>query len=134
MPHEERSVYEIAGGEETFRQLVERFYARIEADAGLRPMFPEDLEPGKQWQFLFLVQYFGGPPVYGEQRGHPRLRLRHAPFPINQEARDRWLAHMLAAIDEVNIPEPAREIMRGYFDRASQFMINSLSGDVRIEE
>ena len=126
MPRAEKSVYEIAGGDETFRQLVNVFYARIEQDTSLRPMFPADLEPGKRWQYLFLVQYFGGPAVYAEERGHPRLRMRHMPFPIDAQARAGWLRHMLAAIDVVSIPEPARSTMRDYFERASEFMVNTV--------
>lgn len=124
MTDREQSLYEIVGGDETFRRLVDTFYARVEADDLLRPMFPEDLEPGKYWQFLFLTQYFGGPARYMSQRGHPRLRMRHAPFIIDQAARDAWLEHMLAAVDEVDIPEPQRSEMRDYFERASAFMIN----------
>jgi hemoglobin len=123
------TIYEVVGGDETFRKLVDRFYARVEADPKLRPMFPEDLEPGKQWQYLFLAQFFGGPQRYNEERGHPRLRMRHGGFPINQEARDAWLSHMLAAIDEVGIQEPARTVMRDYFERGSAFMINLYSGE-----
>jgi len=125
MQGEEQTVYEMAGGDPAFESLVQAFYARIEADPLLRPLFPANLEPGKRWQFLFLTQYFGGPTRYAEERGHPRLRLRHAPFPIDQAARDAWLAHMLAAIDEAGIAEPARSLMRDYFERASAFMINS---------
>ena len=126
MSYDEQSIYEIAGGDATFRELVDRFYARVEADEHLRPLFPDDLKPGKHWQFLFLVQFFGGPHRYNTQRGHPRLRVRHAPFSIDQVARDQWLAHMLASIDEVGIVEPARSVMRDYFERASQFMINTV--------
>ena len=121
---QETLVYDMVGGEQTLRQLVEVFYAKIEADAELRAMFPEDLEPGKYWQFLFLMQYFGGPARYAAERGHPRLRMRHSPYPIDARARDRWLAYMLESIDEVGITGEAREIMRGYFERASAFMIN----------
>jgi hemoglobin len=124
---EEKAIYELVGGDPTFQRLVDIFYARVEQDAVLRPMFPEDLESGKQWQFLFLTQYFGGPARYQEQRGHPRLRMRHSPFPINQVARDHWLQHMLDAIDEVGIAEPARTEMRNYFERGSTFMINAES-------
>jgi hemoglobin len=120
----EITLYEFVGGEPTFRRLVDEFYTRVEADPILRPMFPDDLEPGKQYQFLFLSQYFGGPATYNEQRGHPRLRMRHSPFAITEEARDHWLAHMLAAIDAVGIAEPARTEMREYFQRGSAFMIN----------
>ncbi|NWF68615.1 MAG: globin [Chloroflexi bacterium] len=121
---EASSVYELVGGDPTFERLVEEFYARVEADPVLRPLFPDDLEPGKRWQFLFLTQFFGGPQRYALERGHPRLRMRHGPFPISQQARDHWLAHMLAAIDEVGIAEPARGILREYFERGSTFMIN----------
>jgi len=123
------SVYEFAGGEAVFRQLVDVFYGRVEQDDVLRPLFPDDLEPGKRWQLLFLTQYFGGPSDYATERGHPRLRMRHMPFPIDGEARERWLGHMLAAIDSVGIPEPAREVMRDYFERASTAMINVYAPD-----
>jgi hemoglobin len=118
------SIYELAGGEPAFSRLVDAFYARVEQDPLLRPMFPADLAPGKEHQRLFLIQYFGGPASYGEQRGHPRLRMRHAPFPIGQEARNAWLGHMLAALDEAAIPEPARSAMQTYFEMAATAMIN----------
>lgn len=124
MSAEQQTVYELLGGAAVFQQLVDAFYARIETDEQLRPMFPDDLEPGKRWQFLFLVQFFGGPAQYAAERGHPRLRLRHLPFPIDAAARDRWLGHMLAAIDEVGITEPVRGIMREYFERAALHMTN----------
>lgn len=122
-----QSVYEMVGGDPTFQKLVDIFYARVEQDAVLRPMFPDDLEPGKRWQFLFLTQFFGGPARYQGERGHPRLRMRHNPFVIDQLARDHWLEHMLAAIDEVGIVDPARAEMREYFERGSAFMINAES-------
>jgi hemoglobin len=118
------TIYEFVGGEPTFQWLVDEFYARVEADALLRPLFPADLEPGKRWQRLFLMQFFGGPQAYAEERGHPRLRMRHNPFPIDGEARAHWLQHMLDAIDVVGIEEPARAEMREYFVRASEHMIN----------
>ncbi len=121
----EMSVYEFVGGAETFRKLVNEFYRRVEADDTLRAMFPDDLAAGKEFQFLFLSQYFGGPTTYIEQRGHPRLRMRHMPFAIDEAARDAWLRHMLAAIDVVQIEEPARSAMREYFERASEAMINT---------
>lgn len=124
MPEQEQSIYEMVGGDPTFQRLVDLFYAKVEADPVLRPMFPDDMEPGKRWQFLFLTQFFGGPARYALERGHPRLRMRHGPFPIDQQARDHWLQHMLEAIDEVGIAEPARAEMRDYFERSSTFMIN----------
>ncbi|GAB4441604.1 MAG: globin [Chloroflexi bacterium OHK40] len=118
------SIYELAGGAPAFRRLVDAFYARVEQDPLLRPMFPADLAPGKEHQLLFLTQYFGGPSTYSALRGHPRLRMRHAPFPIDQAARDAWLDHMFAALDEAAIPEPARSAMQAYFERAASAMIN----------
>ncbi len=120
-----QDIYDFVGGDAPFRRLVDHFYALVEADPLLRPMFPPDLEDGKQWQFLFLTQFFGGPARYIQQRGHPRLRMRHNPFVIDQMARDHWLSHMLAAIDVAEIQEPARSLMRDYFERASTFMINA---------
>ena len=120
----EQTVYELVGGAETFQRLVDAFYARVEKDSLLRPLFPEDMEEGKRWQFLFLSQFFGGPTTYAEERGHPRLRMRHFPFAIDQQARDHWLKNMLDAIDEVGIEEPMRSVMTDYFERGSTFMIN----------
>jgi hemoglobin len=124
----EQTIYELVGGEPTFRHLVDDFYRRVERDPVLRAIFPEDLEAGKRWQFLFLSQFFGGPQQYAQERGHPRLRMRHDRFPIDHAIRDRWLGHMLAAIDEVGIEEPIRTIMRDYFERASEHMINQHEG------
>ncbi len=120
----EPTIFEQAGGAPAFRRLVEAFYARVEQDPLLRPLFPADLGPGKEYQYLFLMQYFGGPTTYSEMRGHPRLRMRHAPFPIGPAERDAWLAHMLAAIDEAGIGEPARSAMRRYFEMAAPAMMN----------
>lgn len=124
MNQDRETAYEMVGGDAIFRALVEAFYRRIEADPLLRPMFPADLTAGKEYQFLFLTQYWGGPARYEEQRGHPRLRMRHAPFPIDAAAASAWLGHMLAAIDEVNIPEPVRGAMIEYFRRGAEFMVN----------
>ncbi len=124
MLSEQRTLYELVGGETTFRQMVDVFYARVEADPELRPIFPADLEAGKRAQFLFLSQFFGGPATYAEERGHPRLRMRHDPFVIDQRARDHWLGHMIAAVDQVGIDEPMRGVMVDYFVRASTHMIN----------
>lgn len=125
---EAAAVYEQAGGDATFRRLVDAFYARVEADPVLRPLFPADLGPGKERQFLFLTQFFGGPPRYTALRGHPRLRARHLPFPIGRREADAWLGHMLDSIDEAGIPEPARARMRGYFTYTANFLINRGQG------
>ncbi len=124
MQDEQATLYERVGGEATFKRLVDAFYAKVEVDPVLRPMFPDSLEEGKRWQRLFLMQFFGGPVSYAEERGHPRLRMRHFPFVIDQQARDHWLQHMLEAVDEAGIEEPMRDEMRVYFERASTHMIN----------
>lgn len=124
MNDQELTIYTVVGGDATFQKLVDIFYAKVEADEGLRAVFPADLEPGKRWQFLFLTQFFGGPARYAEERGHPRLRMRHGPFPIDLRARNQWLQYMLEAIDEVGIEEPARSVMRDYFERGSAMMVN----------
>lgn len=129
MSENQLTIYELIGGEETFHQLVETFYSKVEADEKLRAIFPDDLEPGKKWQFLFLMQYWGGPQSYSQERGHPRLRMRHSPYPITPDLRDRWLQYMLEAIDEVEIQEPERSIMREYFERGATIMINRYPTD-----
>lgn len=121
---EAATVYDQVGGDSVFRELVDRFYARVEVDPVLRPLFPADLGPGKEWQTLFLTQFFGGPARYNTERGHPRLRGRHLPFPIGSREAEAWLGHMLAAVDEVGITEPARTAMRDYFTYAARFLRN----------
>src|SRR3989442_10529183 len=113
-----------AVGDQTFRELAAAFYRRIAEDPLLRPMFPGDLEESRERQYLFLVQYFGGPSTYSDHYRHPRLRMRHFPFPIGKAERDAWLGHMVAAIDEVGVLEPYATIMRNYFESASLAMMN----------
>lgn len=124
MSENPQSVYEMVGGAETFRRLVDCFYAKVETDVELRAIFPEDLETGKRWQYLFLMQYWGGSTEYSEVRGHPRLRMRHSPYAITPNLRNKWVQYMLEAIDEVGIQEPARGLMRDYFEQGATFMIN----------
>lgn len=124
MSFKPQSVYELVGGEEPLRLVVESFYDKVAGDRVLRPMYPADLTESKRRLFLFLVQFFGGPSRYSEERGHPRLRMRHFPFAIDRQARDHWLNHMREAIDAAAIDEPARTMMRDYFERSSAFLIN----------
>ena len=120
------NVFEAAGGEDTFRLLVERFYARVATDAVLRPVYPEaDLSGAAERLTLFLIQYWGGPNTYSEQRGHPRLRMRHHPFVIGQRERDAWLAAMTVAVDSLDITPNVRKALLDYFETASTAMINS---------
>ncbi|MFM7014542.1 MAG: globin [Actinomycetota bacterium] len=118
--------YELVGGTETFRKLVERFYQGVKDDEVLRPMYPEDdLGPAAERLRMFLEQYWGGPTTYQEQRGHPRLRMRHSPFKINPLARERWLRHMRAALDELALPPLQDAELWAYLDRAATAMLNS---------
>ena len=121
--------YEAVGGHETFRALVDHFYAGVARDPLLWPMYPEaDLEGAKERLRMFLEQYWGGPKAYGERRGHPRLRMRHAPFPVSPAAKDAWLRHMNAALDEVALAPMHDAAMRDYFERAAHSMINTHDG------
>jgi len=121
-----RSVYELAGGEETFRLLVKRFYALVADDPVLRAIYPEeDLSAATERLTLFLIQYWGGPSIYSEQRGHPRLRMRHQPFAIGQRERDAWLGHMTAAVESIDLAPAVRKALLDYFEMASTAMINT---------
>jgi hemoglobin len=122
--NEQPTIYELAGGDAPFRRLIDAFYRRVEQEPLLRPLYPADLTPSGEHLFLFVTQYFGGPPRYNAERGHPRLRLRHAPFAIGQAERDAWVHQMLAAIDQAGFAEPARGALRDYFERAATFLIN----------
>jgi len=121
---QELTIFQMAGGEDAFHRLAAAFYEGIANDDLLRPMYPEHLEAAKRRLALFMIQYFGGPGTYSEERGHPRLRMRHAPYEIGTEARDRWLKHMNAALEKAEIPQPAREVMRNYFTSTATFLMN----------
>jgi hemoglobin len=119
------TVYEAVGGSETFKTLVERFYAAVESDPLLRPVYPEeDLSSATERLTLFLIQYWGGPDTYSARRGHPRLRLRHQPFAIGQAERDAWFKHMTAAVDSLDLKPEVRKELLDYFDATSTAMIN----------
>lgn len=118
--------YDQIGGHETFRRIVHAFYAEVAKDDELRPMYPEDdLGPAEDRLRMFLEQYWGGPGTYSQQRGHPRLRMRHHPFKVNPAARDRWLAHMRTAVDSVELSELHREVLWDYLERAAHAMVNT---------
>ncbi|WP_306208742.1 globin [Actinoplanes sp. RD1] len=123
----EVSFYEAVGGEPTFRKLVDRFYEGVAEDPILRPMYPEeDLGPAADRLTLFLMQYWGGPSTYQATRGHPRLRMRHAPFVVDAAARDAWLLHMRAAVDSLELPAEQHAVLWDYLERAAYFMVNSM--------
>lgn len=122
----DQSLYEQVGGEPFFTRLVAAFYVGVENDEILRSMYPEDLTESKRHLVLFLVQYWGGPSTYMQERGHPRLRMRHAPFLINKQARDGWLVAMNNALDSVRagLTDEQYDEMRAYFDMAARQMRN----------
>ncbi len=122
------SFYEEVGGHPTFAALVHRFYAGVAADPALRPLYPEaDLRPAEQRLLGFLEQYWGGPTTYSEERGHPRLRMRHAPYAVTPAQRDRWLTHMLGAVDSLDLDEAHDLVLRDYLVRAAHSMVNSFA-------
>jgi hemoglobin len=125
----DESFYEPVGGHETFRRLAHEFYAGVAGDPELRALYPEDdLGPAEEKFRMFLEQYWGGPPTYSEQRGHPRLRMRHTPFKITPAQRDRWLRHIQAAVDSLDLAPAHDLILREYLERAAQSLVNSLDG------
>jgi hemoglobin len=119
------TLYERVGGTPFFTALVDHFYDGVAADPVLRPLYPEEELDGARLRLRdFLVQYWGGPTTYSDLRGHPRLRMRHAPYVIAETERDRWLHHMRAAVDAA-APEPGeREELLTYFDMAAEAMRN----------
>lgn len=120
------SYYDEIGGEPTIRTIVDRFYAGVADDPLLRPMYPEeDLGPAAERFTLFLMQYWGGPTTYGEQRGHPRLRMRHAPFEVTTAAAERWLHHFRAGLDEAALTPEQDQQFWAYATHAAQFMVNT---------
>ncbi len=124
MPAE--SFYDQVGGHETFQRLVHEFYLGVADDPELRAIYPEeDLGPAEGRLRMFLEQYFGGPTTYSEQRGHPRLRMRHVPYAVTPTQRDRWLRHMLHALDSLDLDERQDALMRDYFTRAAYALVNA---------
>lgn len=119
-------LYDRVGGHETFVRLVDEFYRGVTSDPPLRALYPdEDLAAAAERLRMFLEQYWGGPHTYSDTRGHPRLRIRHAPFAVTSDMRDRWLQHMNAALDSLDLPEPERAEFGEYITRAAAFLVNS---------
>jgi hemoglobin len=123
---QETTVYEAAGGMPFFEALVDRFYEGVAADPDLLALYPEpnDLRGARHRLTLFLAQYWGGPDTYSQERGHPRLRMRHAPFAVGPDARDRWLTHMRSALDALDPPQEIRARFDEYFAFAAESMRN----------
>lgn len=118
-------MYDHVGGMPFFVALVDRFYDGVETDTVLRPLYPEDLEPGKNALALFLGQYWGGPTTYSDERGHPRLRMRHFPFKIATPEHDAWVTHMTAAVKTGGLDPAAETQMLDYFTMAASHLINA---------
>ncbi len=120
------TVFDRAGGLAFFDRLAEQFYVSVRTDPALLALYPQpdDLGPAQRRLALFLSQYWGGPTTYSDERGHPRLRMRHAAFPIDDAMRDRWLAHMNTALDAVAAPAELIAEMRNYFVRAADHLRN----------
>lgn len=122
----EPTLYAEIGGHETIARIVEVFYEGVVEDPVLRPLYPdEDLGPAAARLTMFLVQYWGGPNTYSTQRGHPRLRIRHAPFAVTPDARDRWLRHFRAGLDSVGLTPEQDEKFWTYVQHAAQFLVNA---------
>ncbi len=127
-PGAQITVHEAVGGDEFFVQLVERFYAGVAEDPVLRPLYPDDLTDSREHLTGFLIQYWGGSTAYSEARGHPRLRMRHAPFAIGPAERDAWFRHMIGALNAVvaerDVPVEIEQAMREYFSMSAEAMRN----------
>nr|WP_305038137.1 globin [Cellulomonas triticagri] len=121
-----QSFYEAIGGHATFERLVDVFYEGVATDPVLAPMYPEaDLGPARRRLTMFLEQYWGGPTTYSEERGHPRLRMRHMPFAVDPDARDRWLRHMRAGVDALDLPPLHEATLWDYLERAAHSLVNT---------
>jgi len=120
-----QTFYDAVGGEPTFRRIVARFYEQVATDEVLRPLYPEqDLGPAENRLRLFLMQYWGGPTTYSDERGHPRLRMRHMPFVIGAAERDAWLRAMRTAVDEAGLAEAHRAQLWEYLSMVAHNMTN----------
>lgn len=123
---EEVTFYEAVGGEAVFHRIIGRFYEEVAKDEVLRPLYPEeDLGPAEERLRMFLMQYWGGPHTYSDRRGHPRLRMRHAPFSIGPIERDAWLRCMRIAVDEAGLSDNHRQQLWGYLEMAANSLMNS---------
>ena len=129
-PARPQTFYDAVGGHDTFVALVARFYEGVASDPPLRAIYPEDdLGPAEIRFRMFLEQYWGGPTTYSDDRGHPRLRMRHGPFEVTPSQRDRWLTHMRAAIDSLDLTAAQDHELWTYMERAAHSMVNTFDTD-----
>lgn len=125
-----KTFYDEVGGHETFEKLVREFYRGVAQDKPLRALYPEeDLGPAERRLRMFLEQYWGGPTTYSQERGHPRLRMRHVPFTVTPDMRDRWLLHMMNAVDTLDLDEAHDAALRDYLTRAAYMLVNTMEDD-----
>lgn len=124
MEDETAEIYAQIGSDQPFFTLVDAFYAGVEADPVLRPLYRDDLSDAKRHLAQFLIQRFGGPSLYGTERGHPRLRMRHVPFRIGRAESSAWLRHMMAAVEATPEFRPFRQILGRYFADSAAFLVN----------
>ncbi|MDP5272529.1 globin domain-containing protein [Chengkuizengella axinellae] len=122
---EDRTIYEMIGGESTIRKIVETFYLIVQKNPMIGPLFPEDITPVMEKQYLFLTQFFGGPPLYSEQYGHPMMRARHIPFEITKERADAWLICMKTALTQIDLDENLQSILLERLSGPAYHFINS---------
>ncbi|NLG56641.1 MAG: globin [Rhodococcus sp.] len=129
MSEQQQSFYDAVGGAQTFRKLTARFYEEVAKDEIVRPLYPEeDLGPAERRMRMFLEQYWGGPHTYSEERGHPRLRMRHHPYKIGPLERDAWLRCMFVAIDSIDeqtLDAAHRKALTDYMTMAADSLMNS---------
>ncbi|MEW4371629.1 globin [Paenibacillus kandeliae] len=119
------SLYELLGGAEGVRRLVEAFYPKVQQDPLIGPLFPEDIRPVMEKQYMFLSQFFGGPSLFSDAYGHPMMRARHMPFPITNEKADAWLACMNAALLEIGVQDELREFVVDRLSGPAHHFVNS---------
>lgn len=119
------ALHDRVGGEPFFVALVDRFYDAVAVDPVLRPLYPDDLTDSRRWLAGFLVQYWGGSTAYSDERGHPRLRMRHAPFRITHVEAEHWWQHMRAAVESSDAGEVERQELLNYFESAADFLVNT---------
>jgi hemoglobin len=125
MEYYESTLYELIGGGETIRRLVEAFYSRVAVHPDLKPIFPEDFTEVKEKQYKFLTQFFGGPPLYSNEYGHPMLRARHLNFPVTPTRVKAWLSCMSGAMDEIGLEGPYRDAMFERLKMTAHHMMNT---------
>jgi hemoglobin len=127
-PAPQQTFYDAVGGHPTFVALVRRFYEGVATDPPLRALYPEEDLADAETRFrMFLEQYWGGPTTYSEQRGHPRLRMRHGPFAVTPDMADRWLRHMRDAVDSIELTEAQARELWSYLERAAHSMVNTFA-------